>query len=127
MSLTPQKTGAEMQILGIRPETGGRTLARFDLQLVDGVRLYNLKLMERPNGARRIFCAIVARMGERKIVLAQMAYRRRRRRRMKKRGGNGGKQHEPCTPLNERDQHHGVGKTISRQAPKLAGVLFAAA
>jgi hypothetical protein len=55
MSLTPQKTGAEMQILGIRPETGGRTLARFDLQLVEGVRLYNLKLMERPNGARRVF------------------------------------------------------------------------
>jgi hypothetical protein len=26
--------------------------------LVDGVRLYNLKLMERPNGARRVFCAI---------------------------------------------------------------------
>lgn len=44
-----------MQILAIRPETGGRTLARFDLQLVDGVRLYNLKLTERPDGSRRVF------------------------------------------------------------------------
>lgn len=44
-----------MQILAIRPEAGGRTLARFDLQLVDGVRLYNLKLTERPDGSRRVF------------------------------------------------------------------------
>lgn len=44
-----------MQILSIRPEAGGRTLARFDLQLVDGVRMYNLKLAEKPDGSRRVF------------------------------------------------------------------------
>ncbi|MCZ8547634.1 hypothetical protein OOJ09_25900 [Mesorhizobium qingshengii] len=44
-----------MQILAIRPEAGGRTLARFDLQLVDGVRLYNLKLTEKADGRRRVF------------------------------------------------------------------------
>ncbi|TIO32933.1 hypothetical protein [Mesorhizobium sp.] len=47
-----------MKILSIRPEPPGigcRTLARFDLQLVDGVRLYNLKLTEKPGGHRRVF------------------------------------------------------------------------
>jgi hypothetical protein len=47
-----------MRILSIRPAPpgdGGRTLARFDLQLVDGVRLYNLKLAEKPDGRRRVF------------------------------------------------------------------------
>ncbi|RVD64092.1 hypothetical protein [Mesorhizobium sp. M7A.F.Ca.ET.027.03.2.1] len=46
-----------MHILEIRPAPpgDGRTLARFDLQLVDGVRLYNLKLTEKPDGRRRVF------------------------------------------------------------------------
>ena len=47
-----------MHIISIRPEppgSGVRTLARFDLQLVDGVRLYNLKLTEKPDGRRRVF------------------------------------------------------------------------
>ena len=52
-----------MKILSIRPlegpGAGVRTLARFDLQLVDGVRLYNLKLAEKPDGRRRVFAPSV--------------------------------------------------------------------
>ncbi|MFD1985910.1 hypothetical protein ACFSOZ_26030 [Mesorhizobium newzealandense] len=46
-----------MHVLDIRPQPpgSGSTLARFDLQLVEGVRLYNLKLSEKPDGRRRVF------------------------------------------------------------------------
>lgn len=46
-----------VQILNIRPApagAGGRTVAHVDLQLTDDCRLFNLKLVDAPNG-RRIY------------------------------------------------------------------------
>lgn len=40
-----------MEIIEIRPEKGGNTLARFDVQL-RGMRLYNLRLSNGHNGLR---------------------------------------------------------------------------
>lgn len=40
-----------MEIIEIRPESGGNTLARFDVQL-RGMRLFNLRLSDGPNGLR---------------------------------------------------------------------------
>ena len=46
-----------MKILNIRPApagAGGRTLARFDVELGGNIRLYGLLLREFPDGTRRI-------------------------------------------------------------------------
>lgn len=40
-----------MEIIDIRPEAGGNTLARFDVQL-RGMRLFNLRLVDGPSGLR---------------------------------------------------------------------------
>jgi hypothetical protein len=46
-----------MQILAIRPETGrGSTLARFDAQVSEHIRMFNMRLVEGPRG-RRIYAA----------------------------------------------------------------------
>lgn len=42
-----------MEILSIRPEPGGgKTLARFDVQLGEHLRMFNLKLVEGRSGLR---------------------------------------------------------------------------
>lgn len=42
-----------MHILAIRPETGpGNTLAFFDAQLSDDIRMFGLKLVQTPRGPR---------------------------------------------------------------------------
>jgi hypothetical protein len=50
-----------MQILDIKPvaNSGGgmRTIAHFDLQLSDDVRLYGVRLMEAPDGKRVVYAA----------------------------------------------------------------------
>lgn len=47
-----------MHILEICPEPpGGRTLARFDVQLNDDVRLYGLRLVKMSNGRRLSYAA----------------------------------------------------------------------
>lgn len=48
-----------MQILSIRPApagAGGRTVARFDVEVSPDVRLHNLKLVDGQNG-RRVYAA----------------------------------------------------------------------
>ena len=39
-------------MLSIRPETAGRTIARFDIQLTPDCRIYGLRLIEAENGRR---------------------------------------------------------------------------
>lgn len=42
-----------MQILSIRPETGGgNTIARFDAQLTPEIRMFGMKLVRTPRGYR---------------------------------------------------------------------------
>lgn len=44
-----------MEILHIRPVQGaGNAIARFDAQLPGGIRLFNLKLSQKPDGRRRV-------------------------------------------------------------------------
>ena len=45
-----------MKILEIRPETGaGHTLARFNAQITDDIRMFNLKLVATPDGRRVVY------------------------------------------------------------------------
>src|SRR4051794_18685399 len=47
----PHNRGPQLKILDIRPSPpGSTTLARFDLELNDHLRLYNLGLRQRGNG-----------------------------------------------------------------------------
>jgi hypothetical protein len=41
-----------MKILSVRPQAGGNTLARFDVELPGGLRLFNVKLVRNANGLR---------------------------------------------------------------------------
>lgn len=46
-----------MQILSIRPEPpgAGSTVARFDLELSDQLRMFGLRLVRKPDGLRAIY------------------------------------------------------------------------
>lgn len=46
-----------MKILEIRPEPhgSGSVIARFDIALTDSCRIYNLRLVQRPDGRRGIY------------------------------------------------------------------------
>lgn len=47
-----------MEILNIRPApegAGGRTVAHFDVQLTPEARLFNLRLVETPDGRRLVY------------------------------------------------------------------------
>jgi hypothetical protein len=48
-----------MKILGIKPAadrgSGVRTIALFDLELTDAVRMYGLRLLEAPDGRRLVY------------------------------------------------------------------------
>ena len=41
-----------MNILSVRRQAGGNTLARFDVELPGGLRLFNVKLTRNANGLR---------------------------------------------------------------------------
>ncbi|KHJ54536.1 hypothetical protein LA66_13970 [Aureimonas altamirensis] len=43
-----------MRILAIRPTAGGKTLAVFDVEISEHLRIYNLLLRSTPAGARTI-------------------------------------------------------------------------